>query len=92
MKGEDDEAFKQRAANVIEQEEWVRLGKKAQKRLDEIVGGTGPDADATEMAAIRTILERVDGEPVKKIEVGGKGGGPIQYQIINYGGDDTIGK
>lgn len=91
LKNESDEDFKIRVANRIDQEEWVRLGKIAQKRLFEIIRDQA-DTDAAEMSAIRTALERAEGAVAQVVEHSGPGGGPIPYQIINYGGDDDIGK
>lgn len=82
IKGEDDEAFKRRVANRVDQEKWVSIARKAQARLEEILSGIGADADPSEMAAIRTALEYAEGEPKKKIEVSGPDGGAIPYVQI----------
>lgn len=63
MKSESDESFKRRVELRIEKEKWFKMAETAQSRLQEILTGSGPDADATEIAAIRTVLERADGSP-----------------------------
>lgn len=63
IKNESDESFKRRVELRIEKEKWFRMAETAQSRLQEILSGSGPDADATEIAAIRTVLERADGSP-----------------------------
>lgn len=82
LKGEDDEAFKRRVANRVDQEKWVEIARKAQKRLEQILTGDGPDAEPSEMAAIRTALEYAEGEPKKKIEVSGPDGNPITFTMV----------
>lgn len=79
IKGEDDDAFKRRVANRVDQEKWVEIARKAQKRLQDILDGNGSDPDATEMAAIRTALEYAEGEPKKKLELSGPDGGAIPF-------------
>lgn len=82
LKGETDDAFRRRVANRVDEEEWVDIAKKAQRRLREIIDGTGPDSDATEMAAIRTALERADGEPTRRVQLSGPDGGPIEFSTV----------
>lgn len=77
IKGEDDETFKRRVANRVDQEKWVEIARKAQSRLQKILDGSEHDTDASEMAAIRIALEYAEGEPKKKIEHTGPDGGPI---------------
>lgn len=74
IKGEDDDAFKRRVEVHLDHSRWMNMAVKAQRRLEEILDGTGIEADATEMAAIRTILERAGGEPTKRVELTGKDG------------------
>lgn len=80
LKGEDDEAFKRRAAFYANQEEWGLLAEKARTRLKEILNGA--DSDASEMAAIRTALERADGEPKKRLELSGIDGAPLAIATV----------
>jgi hypothetical protein len=82
LKGEDDEMFKRRVANRVDREKWVEIARKAQKRLEQILTGDGPDAEASEMAAIRTALEYAEGEPTKKIELSGPDGNPITFTMV----------
>lgn len=91
LKGESDDDFRKRVANRIEREEWITLARHAHKRLLEIIRDQA-DTDAAEISAIRTALERAEGAVEQTVIHSGPGGGPIPYQIINYGGDDDIGK
>lgn len=81
IKDESDEQFKERVALQLDREKWFKLGKKALERLEKYVSGD-LDADATDIAVIRTILERIEGEPKKKIELGGPNGGPIPLAMF----------
>lgn len=80
IKGEDDETFKRRCAFYANQEEWGSLAEKARERLKAILGGA--DSDASEMAAIRTVLERSDGEPKRRLELSGPDGAPIAVATV----------
>lgn len=80
IKGEDDEMFKRRCSFYANQEEWGALAEKARERLKAILGGA--DSDASEMAAIRTVLERSDGEPKRRLELSGPDGAPIAVATV----------
>jgi type IV pilus biogenesis protein CpaD/CtpE len=82
LKNEDDDAFRERVANRVKKEDWVRLARKAQSRLDEIIGSSAADTDASEMAAIRLVLEQVDGGTKNKIELSGPDGSPITFAQV----------
>lgn len=81
IKDETDEQFKERVSLHVDREKWFKLGKKAMDKLQDYLDGT-IDADATDIAIIRTVLERLEGEPKKKISLEGPGGGPIQIANI----------
>lgn len=81
IKGEDDATFKRRVANRVDQEKWVEIASRAQKRIGEIIGD-GPDTDAAEMAALRTALEYAAGSPKQKVELSGPDGQPLAFGFV----------